>query len=155
MHFKESSIGLVLLGYGIAVAIGNEIGGRWANRGPLKALFAIFIFQTIVLVAMSFMLPFPVVGLISIVLMGLFAFMSVPGLQLYIVQLAERYTPSAMDVASALNIAAFNLGIAIGSITGGLVVTAMGLVHTAWIGGIMVFIAVLLTTVSIVLSRNN
>ncbi len=44
--------------------------------------------------------------------MGLLAFMNVPGLQLYIVQLAEKYVPSAVDVASALNIAAFIIGIA-------------------------------------------
>ena len=47
--------------------------------------------------------------------------MNVAGLQLYIVQLAEKYVPSAVDVASALNIAAFNIGIAIGASVGGVV----------------------------------
>ncbi|GBG05722.1 MFS transporter [Paenibacillus agaridevorans] len=155
MHLKPGTVGLVLLVYGIAVAIGNEIGGRWANRNPIGALFRMFVIQTLVLVAMSFMIPYQVAGLIAIGLMGLFAFMNVPGLQLYIVQLAERYVPSAVDVASALNIAAFNVGIAIGSITGGIVVDSIGLRHTPWVGGIMVLIAVLLAGVSIRLGRKN
>ena len=55
----------------------------------------------------SFAAPFKVVGLIAIFLMGLFAFMNVPGLQVLVVNLAEKYVPTAVNVASALNIAAF------------------------------------------------
>ena len=97
---------------------------------------------------MSFMIPFKVAGLIAIMLMGLLAFMNVPGLQLYIVQLAEKYVPAAVDVASALNIAAFNIGIALGATIGGIVADLIGLVHTPWIGGLMVILAAILTAVS-------
>jgi MFS transporter, DHA1 family, inner membrane transport protein len=77
--------------------------------------------------------------------MGLFAFMNVPGLQILVVNLAEKYVPSAVNVASALNIAAFNIGIAIGSFVGGMILDGIGLIHTPWIGAIMVAGAVLLT----------
>lgn len=153
MKLNAGTVSLVLLLYGITVAVGNEIGGRWANRNPIRALFFMFIIQTAVLIAMSFMIPFRVAGLIAVALMGLFAFMNVPGLQLYIVKLAEKYIPSAVDVASALNIAAFNIGIAIGSIVGGFVVDGIGLAHTPWIGGIMVAVAVVLTGVLSKLER--
>jgi predicted MFS family arabinose efflux permease len=99
------------------------------------------------------MIPFKIAGLIAIMLMGLLAFMNVPGLQLYVVQLAEKYVPTAVDVASALNIAAFNIGIALGSIIGGVVIDTIGLVHTPWVGGIMVFGAVILTAVSLRLEK--
>ncbi len=59
--------------------------------------------------------------------------------------LAEKYVPSAVNVASALNIAAFNVGIAIGSFVGGIIVDGIGLIHTPWIGALMVGGAVLLT----------
>ena len=85
--------------------------------------------------------------------MGLLAFMNVPGLQLFIVQLAEKYVPSAVDVASALNIAAFNIGIAVGATIGGFVVNTIGLVHTPWVGGVMVMLAVFLTAVSLRLEK--
>jgi multidrug resistance protein len=146
-------VGIVLLVYGVAVAIGNEVGGRWANHNPLRALFWMFMIQAVVLVVMSFMIPFKVAGLIAVFLMGLFAFMNVPGLQLYVVQLAEKYVPTAVDVASALNIAAFNVGIAIGALVGGAIVDSIGLVHTPWIGGLMVLVAVVLTGVSAKLER--
>jgi multidrug resistance protein len=153
VRLSPGVVGIVLLVYGVAVAIGNEVGGRWANHNPVRALFWMFVIQAVVLVVMSFMIPFKVAGLIAVFLMGLFAFMNVPGLQLYVVQLAEKYVPSAVDVASALNIAAFNIGIAIGALIGGVVVDSMGLVHTPWIGGLMVLIAVVLTGVSAKLEK--
>ncbi|MGB3261274.1 MFS transporter [Paenisporosarcina sp.] len=146
-------ISIVLLVYGIAVAIGNAIGGKLANHNPARALFWMFILHAAIMIIMSFMIPFKIAGLIAIMLMGLLAFMNVPGLQLYVVQLAEKYVPTAVDVASALNIAAFNIGIALGSIIGGVVIDTIGLVHTPWVGGIMVFGAVILTAVSLRLEK--
>ncbi len=58
-------------------------------------------------------------GLIATLLLGLFAFMNVPGLQLYVVQLAEKFTPKDITLVSAFNIAAFNVGITLGSFVGG------------------------------------
>jgi multidrug resistance protein len=153
LRLSPGVVSIVLLVYGVAVAIGNEVGGRWANRNPVRALFWMFIIQAVVLVFMSFMIPFKAAGLIAVFLMGLFAFMNVPGLQLYVVQLAEKYVPSAVDVASALNIAAFNIGIAMGALIGGVVVDSIGLVHTPWIGGLMVLSAAALTGVSARLER--
>jgi predicted MFS family arabinose efflux permease len=70
------------------------------------------------------------------------------------VQLAKEHRPGAVDVASALNIAAFNLGIAIGAWLGGLVVESpLGLVATPWVGAILVAVALLLTIWSGALDR--
>lgn len=143
--FSAKWVSIILLVYGVAVAIGNTVGGKAANKSPLKALFWMFIFQAIVLIVLSFTAPFKAVGLITIFLMGLFAFMNVPGLQILVVNLAEKYVPSAVNVASALNIAAFNIGIAIGAFVGGVIVDSIGIIHTPWIGGVMVIGAVLLT----------
>ncbi|MFB3161038.1 MFS transporter [Neobacillus sp. 179-J 1A1 HS] len=143
--FKEGTVATILLGYGIAIAIGNMIGGKVSNQNPIKALFYMFIVQAVVLFILMFTAPFKIAGLITIFFMGLLAFMNVPGLQVYVVMLAERYVPSAIDVASALNIAAFNAGIAIGSYLGGIITDSIGLIHTTWIGALMVLGAVFLT----------
>ncbi|AZB42710.1 MFS transporter [Bacillus sp. FJAT-42376] len=153
--FASGAVSILLLVYGVAVAIGNSVGGKVANKNPLKALFWMFVVQAIVLVALTFTAPFKVAGLITIFLMGLLAFMNVPGLQVYVVQLAERHVPSAVNVASALNIAAFNVGIAIGAFVGGLIVDSIGLIHTPWIGGVMVFGAVLLTAWSSAIEKKH
>lgn len=153
--FKQGTIALILLVYGVAIAVGNMIGGKLANKNPIGSLFYMFIIQAIILLLLTFTAPFKVLGLITIILMGVFAFMNVPGLQVYVVMLAERYVPSAVDVASAMNIAAFNAGIAIGSYLGGIVADSIGLIHTAWIGSIMVMIAAILTGISRMLERKE
>ena len=143
--FKAGAVTIILLVYGVAIAIGNVIGGKVANRNPIRALFYMFIVQAAVLFMLTFTAPFKIAGLITIILMGLLAFMNVPGLQVYVVMLAERFVPSAVDVASAINIAAFNAGIAIGSYLGGVITDSIGLIHTPWIGALMVLGAVILT----------
>ncbi|WP_318614105.1 MFS transporter [Sporosarcina sp. YIM B06819] len=153
--FTQGTIVMILLAYGVAIAIGNMIGGKLSNKNPIQALFYMFIAQAIVLVILTFTAPFKVAGLVTIIFMGLFAFMNVPGLQVYVVMLAERFVPSAVDVASAMNIAAFNAGIAIGAYVGGVVTDSIGLIHTAWIGGGMVMVAALLTGVSRMLERKD
>ncbi|MEK3687844.1 MFS transporter [Paenibacillus sp. FSL R10-2736] len=153
--FQEKTVAVILLVYGIAIAIGNVIGGRAANRKPMNALFYMFALQAAVLLIFTFTAPFKTASLITIFFMGLLAFMNVPGLQVYVVMLADRFAPGARDVASAVNIAAFNAGIAIGAYLGGLVTDHMGLIHTAWIGAVMVFGAVLLTAWSRALENRD
>jgi predicted MFS family arabinose efflux permease len=143
--FKEGTVAVILLAYGLAIAVGNMIGGKLSNKNPIGSLFYMFIVQAVVLFVLMFTAPFKVAGLITIIFMGLLAFMNVPGLQVYVVMLAERYVPSAVDVASAINIAAFNAGIAIGSYLGGVITNSIGLIHTTWIGALMVLGAVFLT----------
>lgn len=153
--FKESTVAIILLVYGIAIAIGNVIGGKAANHNPLKALFYMFAVQAIVLFVLTFTAPYKVAALLTIFFMGLLAFMNVPGLQVHVVTLADRYAPSARDVASALNIAAFNAGIAIGAYLGGVITEHMGLIHTTWMGAVMVLSAVLLTLWSRALEKKD
>ena len=153
--FKEGTVAVILLIYGVAIAIGNMLGGKLSNRNPIGSLFYMFIIQAIVLFILSFTAPFKVAGLITILFMGLLAFMNVPGLQTYVVILAERFVPSAIDVASAVNIAAFNAGIALGSYLGGIITHSIGLIHTAWIGAIMVLGAVILTSWSMKLEKQD
>ncbi|WP_088071249.1 MFS transporter [Gottfriedia luciferensis] len=153
--FAPNAVSLILLVYGIAVAIGNTVGGKAANENPLKALTWMFVVQAIILVVLTFTAPFKLVGVVTIFFLGILAFMNVPGLQIYVVKLAEKYVPTAVDIASALNIAAFNIGIAIGAFIGGIIVDTIGLIHTPWIGGIMVFGAVLLSIWSASLEKRK
>ncbi len=144
--FSAGAVGGVMLVYGLSVAAGNIWGGRLADRlGPIPALKIIFALLAAVLLVFSFTAPHKWLALATVLLWGAVAFGNVPGLQVYVVQQAERYTPNAVDVASGLNIAAFNLGIAGAAWAGGLVVTHLGLVHTGWIGALVVLVALALT----------
>ncbi|MFJ2975292.1 MFS transporter [Kluyvera sp. NPDC087067] len=147
--FTPNAVSLILLGYGIAVAIGNIWGGKLADKhGAVPALKFIFAALAVLLMVFQFTASIHYAALATILVMGIFAFGNVPGLQVYVVQKAEQYTPAAVDVASGLNIAAFNVGIALGSVIGGQTVEHYGLAQTPWIGAVIVLAALLLTSLS-------
>lgn len=154
--FAPSAIGLIMLVYGVSVAVGNIWGGKLADkRGPISALSIIFSALTIILLAFTFTMESKVAAVLTILIWGAFAFGNVPGLQLYVVKQAKKHTPNAVDVASGLNIAAFNIGIALGSVTGGLVVEHMELKDTAWIGAVVSLLALIVTRYSGRLDKHN
>ena len=145
MGWSPSAVVIILVVYGLMVAIGNTLGGKWSNQRPLAALLKMFIGLLITLVCFLVTLNLHWLGLLNVLAMGFFAFMNVPGLQLYIVQLAEKYTPNDIPLVSALNISAFNIGITIGSLVGGQASAAWGLGSTPISGAGMVLISILLT----------
>lgn len=118
------------------------------KKGPIKALTIIFAGLATILLVFNFTAVNPITAVATILVWGAFAFGNVPGLQVYVVKLAEKFTPDAVDVASGLNIAAFNVGIAFGSWGGGVIVSEMGLMHTPWIGAMIVLAALVLTRIS-------
>ncbi|PTT33984.1 MFS sugar transporter [Acidovorax sp. HMWF018] len=154
--FSAGSVGWVMLVYGVSVAVGNLWGGKLADRlGPIPALRIIFALLAAVLLLLQFTAPHPWLAVGTVLLWGAVAFGNVPGLQVYVVKQAERFTPQAVDVASGLNIAAFNLGIAGAAWAGGLIVTHLGLQHTPWIGALVVLVSLALTHWSGVLDRRS
>ena len=154
--YAASSVSLVMLVYGVSVAAGNIWGGKLADRkGPLPALRIVFALLALVLLVLTFTAPDKWLVLATVLAWGAVAFGNVPGLQVYVVQRAERDAPQAVDVASGLNIAAFNVGIALGAWGGGLVVAKFGLMATPPIGAAIVVGAFLLTTLAGWLDRRD
>lgn len=143
--WSDSASVIILIAYGLAVAVGNTVGGRVANAKPLKVLMMMFAAMIPMMLLMLVGLQAQIFGLILILIMGLLAFMNVPGLQLFTMQAAEKYTPNDVQMASAFNIAAFNLGIMIGSYVGGIVADGAGLYLTPIAGSVMAAIALGLT----------
>lgn len=154
--FSANAVSGVLLVYGVSVAIGNLWGGRLADRqGPIPALTRIFAGLALVLLVLTFTAHNTWLVLLTVLALGAVAFGNVPGLQVYVVKQAQRFAPQAADVASGLNIAAFNVGIALGASLGGLVVEHLGLMHTPWIGALVVLGALGLTVLSGRLDRRD
>ena len=154
--FSASAVGWVMLVYGVSVAVGNLWGGKLADRlGPIPAMRIIFALLAAVLLLLQFTAPHPWLAVGTVLLWGAVAFGNVPGLQVYVVKQAERFTPQTVDVASGLNIAAFNLGIAGAAWAGGLIMTHWGLQHTPWIGALVVLVSLVLTQWSGVLDRRS
>ena len=80
--FETSTIGLILLVYGVSVAIGNIWGGKMADSmGPIKALTIIFTGLAAILLTFSFTAVNPIAAVLTLLVWGAFAFGKVPGLQ--------------------------------------------------------------------------
>ncbi len=99
--FDAGAVGLVMLVYGVSVAAGNIWGGRLADRhGPIPALKLVFLLLALVLFVLTFTAPHRWLVVATVLAWGAVAFGNVPGLQVYVVKQAERFTPEAVDVAS-------------------------------------------------------
>lgn len=154
--FSTSSIGTILIFYGIAVTLGNVYAAKWADKkGPLVASAGIFIALTLTLVVFGFVATQKVWVVPIIMIWGAAAFGSVPVLQLYVVQQAKKHFPQGVDASSSMNISAFNLGIALGASAGGVVVAKFGLLATAPAAAAVVAVSVLLIALSGVMERKD
>lgn len=146
--YSDQAITWILLVYGVFVAIGNMVGGKLADRQPVRSLRWVFLAQALVLFMQMLLLPSRIGSLVGIALLGLIAFMMSAGAQTHIVGLADRFVPSAKGMASALNISGFNIGIALGSTLGSLVLANGEYLDTAWVGALMALIATILAVIS-------
>lgn len=153
---SAGAVSLVILLYGASVAAGNILGGKLADRtGPVPALTLIFAGLAASLAALGVALASPVAAIAVVAVWGGFAFANVPPLQSYTVAIAREVAPGAVDVASGLNIGAFNLGIAVGAWAGGLVVDGIGLAATPFIGAVVVLAGIALVRLSGGLARRS
>jgi len=145
----SGAVSLVILLYGVSVAVGNIAGGKLSDRlGPIASLTLIFAGLSASLLLLGFGLATAWTAIAVVLFWGAFAFGNVPPLQAYVVQIAREVAPGAVDVASGLNIGAFNLGIAFGAWAGGLAVESFGLAMTPFLGAAVVALGIALTRLS-------
>ncbi len=108
----------MLVTYGLGLTLGNWLGGRFADRSVDKTLIVTLASLTLLLVAFAAAMPFAVPAAVLIFLWGVASFALVPPLQVRVMAVAA----DAPNLASAMNIGAFNLGNAIGAGLGGAVI---------------------------------
>lgn len=124
----------MLVTYGIGLTVGNWLGGRFADRSVDRTLIATLAGLTTVLIAFAFLMPFKAPTIPLIFLWGVASFALVPPLQVRVMNAAS----DAPNLASAVNIGAFNLGNAIGAALGGGVIAAgLGYPGVALAGAVM------------------
>lgn len=132
--FASASVPWLLVLFGGGLFAGNWLGGRAADRCVSRTLVVVLAGLTVVLAAFALAAGSQPLTLVALVLMGGFGFATVPGLQMRIM----HHAGTAPTLASGSNIAAFNVGNALGAWLGGLTITAgLGYTSPLWIGAIM------------------
>ncbi|MDR7258609.1 DHA1 family inner membrane transport protein [Sphingomonas sp. BE270] len=122
-QMTHASLGFVtamLVTYGVGLTIGNWLGGRFADRSVDRTLIVTLASLTVILVAFAMLMSFAVPTAILVFLWGIASFALIPPLQIRVMHAAS----DAPNLASAMNIGAFNLGNAIGAAAGGGVIAA-------------------------------
>ena len=117
----QASLGFVtamLVTYGLGLTLGNWLGGKFADRSVDRTLIVTLASLSAILVAFAVAMPFAVPTSILVFLWGIASFALVPPLQVRVMAAAG----DAPNLASAMNIGAFNLGNAIGAAVGGAVI---------------------------------
>jgi len=104
--FSASQVNGLLLLFGFGLTLGNILGGWAADRWPVRSMFAILTALAVTEITLHLGLHVPWLVTCCLVLWGMAAFATAPGLQSRV--LGEAYDAPAL--ASTLNIAAFNLG---------------------------------------------
>ena len=133
--FATSTVPWLLLLFGVGTFIGNLVGGKLADRSLDRSLSIILVALVIVLTGFALGATFWWVVLVAMFLLGAVGFATAPGLQLRIMHFAD----DAPTVASGTNIAALNVGNAIGAWIGGLAIAAgFGFVSPLWVGAALV-----------------
>ena len=129
--FAATSVPWLLVLFGAGLFIGNILGGRAADRNLAATLIIVLSILIVVLVGFALTASNQIATIIALVLMGGIGFATVPGLQMRIMNHAAH----APTLASGANIAAFNVGNALGAWVGGLTIAAgLGYTSPLWAG---------------------
>jgi DHA1 family inner membrane transport protein len=151
-HISPHWTGAVLILFGIGTTIGNMLGGRLADWKLMPSLMGILVVLAGLLVAFAWTMHSTVASIVTVFLWGIAAFATVAPLQSRVVHVAG----DAPNLASTLNIAAFNLGNAGGAWLGGAVLAAGYSMPMVSLAGAAVTVAGLLATMtSVALERRR
>lgn len=132
---SESAVSPILLVFGGGLAVGNILGGRLADRSTMPAVLGTLVALAAVLGAMQFTIGTPFTAVVFVGLLGIASFATVAPMQLRVL---EKASGAGQNLASSLNIAAFNLGNALGAWVGGVVIDhGPGLRALGWVAALL------------------
>ena len=135
--FAPHQVTWLLLLFGVGITFGNWLGGRIADWKLMPGLIGILATLSVLLFLFSFAMESKIPAALCFVAWGAAAFATVPPLQVRIVDQAR----DAPNLASTLNIGAFNIGNAGGAWLGGVVIAQTHKLQLVPIAGAVVALA--------------
>jgi MFS transporter, DHA1 family, inner membrane transport protein len=132
--FSDAAVSPILLVFGGGLVVGNLVGGRLADRWLIPTVLGSLFALTAVLGLMSFATHNQIAIVVFVALLGAVGFATVPPLQMWVLEKAHG---AGQSLASSFNIAAFNLGNAIGAWLGGAVIDHGGLASVPWVAALV------------------
>ncbi|MEU6204010.1 MFS transporter [Micromonospora musae] len=150
--FASSSVPWLLVLFGVGLFAGNLLAGRAADTSLSRTLVVVLTALTVVLAAFALTAGNKASTIAALVLMGGFGFATVPPLQMRIMHYAQQ----APTLASGANIAAFNVGNALGAWVGGLTIAAgLGYTSPIWAGAALTLAGLVVLLLSLRLAARR
>ncbi|MGO1412084.1 MAG: MFS transporter [Microbacterium sp.] len=150
--YSAAAIPWLLVIFGGGLFAGNILGGKAADRNADNAVLVLSILLPAVILTLGAVAGMPVPVAIGLFLLGLVGFATVPGLQARVM----RHAAGATTLASATNIAAFNLGNTIGvSLAGAAIAAGYGLVSPTVVGAGLTVIGLTIIVVARIAARRR
>lgn len=140
---RESFLSMALMFYGFAALLSNVLSGRIAEKWKLSQIHPVFLIQAIFLAALAFCGRSAVFGGLDIIVLGILMYVINSPSQLFFLSVTSEELPDCISLASCLSPVCFNLGIAMGSLTGGIVMDFLGLDFLGPAGAIIAIFAVM------------
>ncbi|MFK0382766.1 MFS transporter [Agrobacterium sp. NPDC090273] len=145
--FSEAGVARLMVLFGLGLAVGNWVGGRFADRSLFGTLFVTLAAQAAILMVFWAGVENAVVASASVFLMAAFGFATVSPIQKLVMDRANA--AGAPTIAASVNIGMFNLGNALGAWAGGATIAAgFGLASPNWAGAILSLIALALAFIA-------
>ncbi|MFB6724995.1 MFS transporter [Kribbella sp. NPDC056345] len=150
--FSAGAVTWLLVLFGGGLVVGNLLGGKAADRSLMPSLYLILTLLAAVLVVFVFTAHAKLPSAITIAIFGAAGFATVAPLQKRVMDKAA----GAPALASAANIAAFNLGNAIGAYLGGLTIShGFGYTAPNWVGAALALAGLSVAVLSGALDRQR
>ncbi len=151
-HVSPQWTGAVLVLFGVGTTLGNLLGGRLADWRLMPSLMGILVALAALMALFAWTMHDTAAAIATVFVWGIASFATVAPLQSRVVHVAG----DAPNLASTLNIAAFNLGNAGGAWLGGVVIAAgLGLPAVSLAGAAVTVAGLLATVASVVLERRS
>ena len=152
--FDTGTLPWLLALFGLGLVLGNVIGARSADRRLRSTVIAASAAMLIVLVTFAWTARVEAPAAITLFLLGVVAYATVPGLTTLVITSADGDAQNLL--ASSAAVSAFNLGNAAGAYLGGLAIEAgWGYVSTPLVGAAMEAGAIAVALVSVALTRSD
>lgn len=135
-----SWVGALLFAYGLAGIVGNFLAGPLAARHPRGTLLAIASSLLLTPVLFLWMGSTPAGGSVLMLVWGL----AYGGVSVGLMGWMMKAVPQAVEIATALYVGVFNIGIALGAWGGGRLLDGIGLHATLWAAAVLAGSALLM-----------
>lgn len=152
--FGEGALPYLLALFGLGLVLGNVIGARGADHRLMRTILSASIAMLVVLVAFAWTSHAKASATVTLFLLGVAAYATVPGLTTRVITAADGDAQNLL--ASSAAVSAFNLGNAAGAFLGGRAITAgWGYDATPLVGAAMEGGAIILAIILISRTRRT